>query len=246
MFGLRKSWPLGLSRRVLPVFLLGVLVLLFAVYWTDRPLSLALTGWPAGVRQFFFAATDLGRSDWILIPALLLFCLFGGLALLARRGIRSLAFLQLAGVAAFVFVGVGLPGLASNLIKRAIGRGRPELFEEVGPLGFQSVLNNYDYQSFPSGHATTAFAAAFTLAFLWPKTLPYALIVAAVVGLSRVVVGAHYPTDVVGGVLLGTLGAYAVRNFFASRRWVFKVLPDGTVVRRRFAAVARAFRRKTG
>ena len=45
MLELGKSWPLGLSRRVLPMFLLAVLVVLFAVYWTDRPLSVALTSW---------------------------------------------------------------------------------------------------------------------------------------------------------------------------------------------------------
>jgi membrane-associated phospholipid phosphatase len=65
---------------------------------------------------------------------------------------------------------------------------------------------------------------------------------AALIAISRVIIGAHYPSDVVGGAVLGTLGAYAVRNFFAERRWVFRVRPDGRIVRRRLAAVQRLLR----
>jgi membrane-associated phospholipid phosphatase len=68
------------------------------------------------------------------------------------------------------------------------------------------------------------------------------LALATLVAVSRIVIGAHYPTDVLGGVVLGTLGAYAVRNFFAERRWIFRVLPDGRVVPRRLAAVQRLIR----
>ena len=60
---------------------------------------------------------------------------------------------------------------------------------------------------------------------------------AVLVALSRIVVGAHYPTDVLGGALVGTLGAYFVRNLFAWRRWVFASQPDGTVVMKPLTAV---------
>ncbi len=46
--------------------------------------------------------------------------------------------------------------------------------------------------------------------------------------LSRVAVTAHYPSDVLAGALVGTVGALMVRRYFALRRLGFSVLPDGT------------------
>jgi undecaprenyl-diphosphatase len=148
------------------------------------------------------------------------------------------------GLWAFFFVGVGLPGLLANIIKRIIGRGRPELFEQHGPLSFQNFLNDWTYQSFPSGHATTSFALCFVVSFISPRWFPWMLVFAIVIGFSRVVVGAHYPTDALGGALVGTLGAYLVRNFFASRGWLFRRRTDGHIEVRELTAVKRLLQRR--
>jgi undecaprenyl-diphosphatase len=63
------------------------------------------------------------------------------------------------------------------------------------------------------------------------------------VGISRVPVGMHYPTDVFAGLIVGMLGAYLVRNAFARRRWLFTTRPDGRIVRRPFIAIRRAVQR---
>ncbi len=71
--------------------------------------------------------------------------------------------------------------------------------------------------SFPSGHATTSFAAAMVLTFAWPRWAPAFFLLALAIGFSRVYVGVHYPLDVVGGAALGILVALALR--FLARRW---------------------------
>jgi undecaprenyl-diphosphatase len=243
MIDLSKPWPLGLSRTTWRRFALAFAILLAVVVWFDPWLSATARAWPHPVNDFFAAITDYGLSDWILIPSLFLMALCGGLALLMRRKwAPRLALIEMTQLYAFIFIGVGLPGLASNLIKRTIGRGRPELFDQVGSLNFQNIVNDWTYQSFPSGHTTTAFAFACVVGFLSRRWFLPLLLVAAVIGISRVAVGAHYPTDVLGGIIVGTLGAYAVRAFFAARGWLFAYRPDGSIALRPFAATRRLAR----
>lgn len=64
--------------------------------------------------------------------------------------------------------------------------------------------------SFPSDHATFSLAVAVGLLFCSKRIGIAALVVAALVGLSRVFVGEHYPTDVLGGALIGAAATLAV------------------------------------
>lgn len=242
MLDLTRPWPFGLSRATWWRAALALVALLGLVVWVDPAVSAFAQVLPMPVRAFFAAVTDYGLSDWILYPSLALLLLSAGLAYVIPKRMPKLALKQMAQLYGFIFVGVGLPGLASNLLKRLIGRGRPEVFDEVGPLHFTHLVNDFTFQSFPSGHTTTAFAFAMVIGFLSPRWFPLGLAAAVVVGLSRIVVGAHYPTDVIGGIVTGVLGAYAVRNFFAARGWLFVKKPDGAVRMRPLAAVQRLLR----
>ena len=242
MIDLSKPWPLGLTRRTWWRFALAVLVLLALVVWFDPWFSRMAQAWPRPVNDVLAVITDYGLSDWVLIPSLALMLLCGVFAFLIRKRGPHLALVEMTQLYGFIFVGVGLPGLLTNLVKRLIGRGRPHLLEQVGHLNFENIFNDWTYQSFPSGHTTTAVALAFVIGFLSRRWLSPLLIVAAVVALSRVAVGAHYPTDVIGGAVVGMLGAYAVRNFFAARGWLFEERPDGSIGIRGFAATRRLIR----
>jgi membrane-associated phospholipid phosphatase len=228
MLDLSKPWPLVVDRSNALFIVLGLIALIVVVYQLDASSSLWMQAWPSLARRAFRAITDLGDSSWILIPALVLL-IVGFAAALFLRDHPRLATIEAAQIAAFIFVGVGTPGLIATIVKRLIGRGRPGTFEDVGALDFRNFFNDSVYQSFPSGHATTIFALCFVLSFLLPRLFPWMLTVALLVCLSRIVVGVHYATDVTGGVLVGTLGAYAVRNFFAARGWLFEIRSDGSI-----------------
>lgn len=242
MTDLTKPWPPGLNRDTWPLFLLGFVVAVLVVSQVDVWASRGAIGWPDAWRAPFFAITDYGVSDWVLIPSLAIsvIAVFAGHFL---RRLPRLASYEVSMLAGYICVGVGLPGLAANLLKRLIGRGRPAVFEQFGAFSFHSVFNDWTFQSFPSGHATTAIGIAFTVGFLVPRLFGWLLAIGIIVCISRVPVGMHYPSDVLGGAGVGLIGSYMVRYFFATRGWMFKFRPDGRVVPRPLCAIRRLYQR---
>jgi undecaprenyl-diphosphatase len=243
MSRLHARYPLGLTTRnwLLMLVLAGGLLRLAGL--ADATVSPALIHWPEPLHQVFATITDLGDATWILLPALILLLITSALAAVMRKRLPRLALVEMAGLYGFIFAGVGLPSFVANIAKRAIGRGRPVVFDAAGAFDYRWFAGDWRYEGFPSGHTTTIFAAAFVVGFLSPRWFPAMLVVAIAVGLSRIVVGMHYPTDVIGGAILGMVGAYLVRNAFARFGVVFRVQPDGQVVRRSFAATRRFTRR---
>jgi membrane-associated phospholipid phosphatase len=242
MFDLQKPWPLGLSRTSWPVFLLAMLVILAMLATIDVAASRGAIAWPDQWRAPFFFVTDYGLSDWVLIPTLVLMILLR-LAMFPLRGAWHKAAGEGAMISAFVFLGVGVPGLLTNLLKRLVGRGRPSEFDTAGAFSFQNIFNDWTFQSFPSGHSATAIATAFVAGFLLPPLFPVLMVVGLLVAISRVPVGMHYPSDVFAGIIVGMLGAYLVRNIFARRDWLFHQLPDGRIIRKPLVGLKQVFQR---
>jgi undecaprenyl-diphosphatase len=89
--------------------------------------------------------------------------------------------------------------LSSNLIKHLVERVRPC---NVLP-GVHTLVNCTGSFSFPSSHAVNNFAGAVFLSRFYPKLRISFYIGATLMALSRVFVGVHYPSDVLGGMLIG-------------------------------------------
>jgi undecaprenyl-diphosphatase len=100
------------------------------------------------------------------------------------------------------------------LIKPLVARTRPyELMDRLVIL----IERPHDF-SFPSGHTTAAFAAAWVMFRSLPKKVGIpALVYAFLMAFSRLYFGVHYPTDVLGGIVLGVL--YAVAAMWVCTKW---------------------------
>jgi membrane-associated phospholipid phosphatase len=129
----------------------------------------------------------------------------------------------------FLFLAIALPSLVATVVKRIIGRARPLVGDQIDPFHFRLWVWRPDYASLPSGHATTAFAAALAIGVLWPRLRVAMFIYACLIALSRVVIDAHFVSDVLAGAIAGSVGALLVRDRFAARRLVFSVGLDGRV-----------------
>ena len=114
-----------------------------------------------------------------------------------------------------------LSGVIHHIIKIVLGRYRPRyLFSEnwygINPLNF-----NIAHNSFPSGHTQTIFAITIGLTLLYPRFGIFLVPLAFSVGISRVVLIAHYPSDVLFGAYLGMATAILVKRHYFDRRNIF-------------------------
>ena len=177
----------------------------------------------------FDELTDFGKSGWFLIPLGLGLALIAALASPALPRFTHLVLATLAVRLAFLFTAIAVPSLFVTVIKRLIGRARPFVGGEASPFQFLPLAWRSEYASLPSGHATTAFAALVAVGLIWPRLRAIMWAYALIIALSRVVVLAHHPSDVVAGAIVGAVGAWLVRDWFAARRLGFVIDADGHV-----------------
>jgi membrane-associated phospholipid phosphatase len=216
-----QARPPRLRASAVVAVLLAIAATVASMFLLDTAASawaLNLPRWFVGLFQII---TRFGLSSWFLYPL--------GAMLLALAAVMSPALPRLSqGVLAalgvrfgFLFLAIGAPGLFVTIIKRLIGRARPLVGGHDDPFLYVPFIWRPAYAAMPSGHATTAVAAAIAIGAIWPRTRwvmwPYALLIM----LSRVVVLAHHPSDVIAGALAGAVGALMVRRYFAARRFGF-------------------------
>ena len=216
--------PAGVFRPPLPA-IAGCVVTLVAVVVSMFRYDAAATEWaahlPPWFGQLFEQITDFGLSGWFLFPfAFIVLCLAAAIS--PRLSLMSWGVLTaLAARFGFLFLAIGVPGLFVTIVKRLIGRARPGVGGHDDPFAYAPFIWRPEYASLPSGHATTSVAAAIAIGAVWPRTRLPMWIYAFLIMLSRVVVLAHHPSDVIAGALVGAAGVFVVRRWFAARRLVF-------------------------
>ena len=99
---------------------------------------------------------------------------------------------------------IALADVGKRITKRAVRRTRPHVLLEEGRYDADTGgSDRKPEQSFPSGHTACTVAAARALSRHYPGTMPAAAAATAVIGLSRVAEGKHWPLDVAAGAVIG-------------------------------------------
>jgi undecaprenyl-diphosphatase len=149
----------------------------------------------------------------------------GGVTVLTLMTVMGTAFLLLSrqrAIALFMFLSIAGGWLVSSLLKLGVARPRPDIVPhlvEVSDL------------SFPSGHAMLSAVTYLTLGALLSRAQPYrstrifligaAIFLTFIIGFSRVYLGVHYPTDVLGGWCAGA--TWALACWMIARRYISAV-----------------------
>lgn len=177
------------------------------------------------IQQMDFAVLDFIQAaikNAILDPVMLVLSYVGEIgAIWIVFGIIMLFFRKKRATGLMILVSLALFGLIGELaLKHLIARPRPFYINTditlniVAPSGY----------SFPSGHSGTSFAAALVIAFRekrWMGISAYAL--AVLIAFSRLYNYVHYPTDVLAGILLGTLCGAVTLFVFKKTGWARRI-----------------------
>lgn len=204
-----------MDRRLLKITgwsALGTVVSVMVFFlFLDRPIDTLAHGLRGGtlfaVAQTISLAAD---HDWFNVW--LLFGLLGGGVLALGRGLTP-------GVRALllVCVTVALTMFLGETLKWFFGRYRPVMYFDHGLYGFSWFASKGNMHSFPSGHTFRIFSTMTALALVWPRARVPLLGFAVLVGISRVLVTRHYPSDIIAGAFVGIFCAL----------WVWSIIRAG-------------------
>lgn len=134
--------------------------------------------------------------------------IFAGIALLFFKKYRKNGWIVLFSLLTGLLI-------ANVLLKNVVQRVRPCDINTAVEL----LIARPDDWSFPSGHTTSSFAAAAALMYADKKMGIPAYILAAVMAFSRMYLYVHYPTDILGGIVIGTLSAVIVIFIYRKVNW---------------------------
>lgn len=159
-----------------------------------------------------------GFLDWFMpfitdAKTWLPFVLFAWFLMICRGGKR----LRVLALALLLSVG-GTDLFCARVVKKAVGRARPCSLEQTDSFRCRLLLPVKTSKSFPSNHSanTAAFAVVTLMICGFKAGLPL-LVLAFLVGYSRIYVGVHFPLDVAAGWLFGALIAWLITRLILAR-----------------------------
>jgi len=211
---LSSSTNRALRRLVVPAIILLGLLLVAASFLVDAAVTPSILAANHGHWDHSrIVALCSQYGDW---PELMILGLLGYVLARWLRNVRWQKILLAAMIAST------LSGMTANALRLTTGRTRPRAVAEQGwygpKHGDQWLIGQADFNSFPSGHTATAFGFAGVLLFASPLWGLPAMLVAAAIALSRLLLGAHHPSDIVIAAAMALAIAWWVWKKSRSRR----------------------------
>jgi membrane-associated phospholipid phosphatase len=180
------------------------LIIISYLFW-DIPIAKYCQTLSPGIKNIAEFVTSFGIATWYIVASIIFYLFF---RFIYKNDIN-------ASRALFIFLSLGITGIFINIVKWIAGRHRPiDLFNH-GYWGFDYFRGvGYELASFPSGHAQTAFTFAAALTILFPRWGIPLFVFAGAVGITRVILTAHYLSDVIAGAGIGIICTLVIKYYF--------------------------------
>ncbi len=192
------------------------------IAWFDKPLYLFMRQFDCRLWHLFDWLFD--AKMWIFVSFIVLLAFYIKKSIKQKpryrnhnnqpsfRALCNDAFDKIRNSYAFyVLCSVLAASIVGKILKIVIGRMRPVFFEALDKVGFVPFSTDWAFNSMPSGHTFASFAGLVMLGLLAPKIKWFTWSLAIIIGLSRICVGAHWPSDVIFGAFIGMVAADVVK-----------------------------------
>ena len=196
--------------------LFSFIVVILFTFLIDSKLTLFIFELNEPFKSFFHTATKFGDSFYYLIIIVLLFFI-----LRVKKNISPI-FKNLYDLNTFVFYNIMLSGIVTQILKHIVGRPRPKmLLSEYQSFDINLLSFNSNFHSFPSGHTSTIFSIVFVFYFLFPVIKKYIISLGIFIALTRLIIGAHYLSDVIAGCAVSYFVFIFLRDKFLIQERLF-------------------------
>ena len=186
------------------IFAISLLLTIISYLFWDIPITKYCKTVSPALIKMAEVITIFGITTWYLVGSIFFYLFFLFIYKNNRYADRSL----------FIFLSLSIIGIFIILLKWIAGRHRPIDLFNSGHFGFDYFGQAYELISFPSGHTQTAFTLATALALFYPRCGIPIFIMAAAVGISRVILTSHYLSDVIAGASIGIIGTRIIKYYF--------------------------------